>query len=77
LLPSDAEFFDAPSGALIYLCLIVSASNNTKHQENTLGQQNGTFRCQFCQNLILQKTTLFTSTDVEFQAVQNTLHYES
>ncbi len=60
-----------------FLSLIISGSKNTKQQENILGQRNSTFRCQFSQNLVLQKTTLFTSTDVEFQAVQNTLHYEN
>ncbi len=48
-LLGDAEFFDVSSGVLVFLGLIVFSSKDTKHQENTLGERNRTFGCQFSQ----------------------------
>jgi hypothetical protein len=75
LVLSDAEFFGASSGVLGFIRLVVSASKHTIHQENTLAQQNRTFRCEIFSKLGFTKTLLFMSTDTKPQALQNALHY--
>ncbi len=76
MILSDAEFFGASTGMLGFIHLVVSASKNTIHQENTLGQRNRTFRCEIFSKIGFTKTLLFMSTDAEFQALQNALHYK-
>ncbi len=76
MILSDAKFFGASSGVLGFVRLVVSASKNTIHQENTLGQRNRAFRCEIFSKLGFTKTLLFMSTDAELQALQNALHYK-
>jgi hypothetical protein len=77
LLLTDAGFFGVSSGVLIFLSLIVFASKNTTKSRKYPRSTELYFSLPIFSKLDFTKATLFISTNAEFEALQDALHYKT